>query len=111
MNLIEKMIRDAISYLNQTAGTDYSYSEERTITLLFELIKEGYSLEDFKTVILKKWEEWQGTKFQEFVRPSTLFGKNFKKYLHEQPRVKQTQFHKLQQSVDKAKQTDWKLGN
>lgn len=111
MNLIEQMIKDAISYLNHVAGTDYSHTEETTIIMLYDLIKQGHSLDDFKSVIDKKWAEWKGTKFQEFVRPSTLFGRNFKKYLHEQPRVKQTQFHKLQQSVDKAKSADWKLDN
>lgn len=102
-------IRDTIEYLNRVAGTSYSHAEVSTIDALFLLKKEGFTLEDFKAVIDKKWAEWKGTKMQQYVRPETLFGKNFKKYLHEQPRVKQNQFHKLADSVKAAKSFDWKL--
>lgn len=104
-------LSDALEYLNRVAGTSYSYSDITipVVDSFFYLKKEGFTLEDFKTVIDKKWAEWRGTKMQQYIRPETLFGKNFKRYLHEQPRVKQTQFHKLADSVKAAKSFDWKL--
>jgi uncharacterized phage protein (TIGR02220 family) len=102
-------IRDTIQYLNKVAGTSFCHAEVSTINNLFNLKKEGFTLEDFKTVVDKKWAEWQGTKFQQYVRPETLFGKNFKTYLNEQPRIRKNKFHKLAESVGKAKQHDWKL--
>ncbi|MFR6258931.1 MAG: conserved phage C-terminal domain-containing protein, partial [Anaerovoracaceae bacterium] len=52
-----------------------------------ELIKarlsDGFSVEDFKLVIEKKYKEWQGTEFEKFLRPETLFGTKFESYLNQ----------------------------
>jgi uncharacterized phage protein (TIGR02220 family) len=101
------VIRDTIDYLNSIAGTQYSHGNEETINLIFSLMERGYTLDDFKLVIDKKWQKWKGTKYQSFVRPSTLFGKNFENYLNEQSASNPIQ--KLADSVRKAKQTTWKL--
>ena len=48
-------------------------------------ISEGATLEDFKTVIDKKYDEWMGTEFAKFLRPETLFGSKFHQYLNQIP--------------------------
>jgi uncharacterized phage protein (TIGR02220 family) len=105
----EQVIQETIDYLNMVANTNYSYNFPSTITSLNSLIELGYNYEDFKSVIDKKWNEWKGTKFQEFVRPTTLFGEKFENYLNEQSRNTKNGFTKLASAVSKAKRTNWKL--
>ena len=105
----EQVIQETIDYLNMVANTNYSYNFPSTITSLNSLIELGYKYEDFKSVIDKKWNEWKGTKFQEFVRPTTLFGEKFENYLNE--RVRANTITKIANAVSKAKRTNWKLGD
>ena len=87
------VIRDTIDYLNSIAGTQYSHDNEEAIDLIFILMDRGFTLDDFKLVIDKKWKHWKGTKYQSFVRPSTLFGNKFENYLN--LNIKKTKLKKL----------------
>lgn len=107
----EQVIQETIDYLNMVANTNYSYNFPSTITSLNSLIELGYNYEDFKSVIDKKWNEWKGTKFQEFVRPTTLFGEKFENYLNEQSRVRKNTITKIASAVSKAKRFNWELGD
>lgn len=102
-------ISEAIDYLNSVVGSDYPKTEPRYSNALYALIREGYTLEDFKLVVDKKWCDWKGTEWEKYMRPETLFGGNFKRYLNEQPRITKTRIFKLATSVEKAKQANWKL--
>jgi uncharacterized phage protein (TIGR02220 family) len=97
-----------IEYLNFVTGSDYSDNFPATMNALNQLIAMGYGLADFKKVIDKKWQHWKGTKYQNYVRPSTLFGKNFENYLNEE-RTSKNSFEQLKSSVSKAKQANWRL--
>lgn len=102
-------ISETIHYLNLKAGTDYATTFPETVEYITSLIKMDYRFEDFKTVIDKKWEQWEGTKFQMYVRPTTLFGKNFENYLNEPRNTKASNIQKLANSVLRAKQFNWKM--
>ena len=102
-------IRKTIEYLNSKAGTDYTETFSPTVELMTSLIAMGYGLADFKTVIDKKWEQWKGTKFEMYIRPTTLFGKNFENYLNEPRNSKKSTIQKLVNSVQSAKQHTWRL--
>lgn len=82
--------QDIISYLNQVVGTNYKSSTKKTQTCIHARIEEGFTLEDFKTVIDKKSSEWMGTEFEKFLRPETLFGTKFEGYLNAKINPKQT---------------------
>ena len=103
------VIRDTIEYLNSVAGTQYSDTNIDTMNVIFSLMDRGYELDDFKSVIDKKWEQWKGTEYQKFVRPSTLFGKKFENYLNEPRTSKASTIQKLANSVQSAKQHRWRL--
>jgi uncharacterized phage protein (TIGR02220 family) len=103
------IIPKSIDYLNSVAKTNYSADFKPTIDALTKLINAGYGYSDFKLVIDKKANEWKGTKFQEYIRPSTLFGQKFENYLNEQPRTTKNAITKLASAVNQAKRTDWKL--
>lgn len=74
--------KDIISYLNAKAGTNYRASSKATQQHINARFAEGYKVEDFKTVIDKKCAEWLGSDFEQYLRPSTLFGSKFENYLN-----------------------------
>ena len=45
-------------------------------------LSERFTVEDFKTVIDKKYAEWLGTDYEQYLRPQTLFGTKFESYLN-----------------------------
>ena len=74
---------DIIDYLNQKAGTHFRHSSADTKKHIKARFNDGFSLEDFKTVIDKKVKEWKGTDMEKFLRPATLFGTKFEGYLNQ----------------------------
>lgn len=74
---------EIIQHLNMRAGTKYKSNTTKTKQLINARLNEGFTLEDFKTVIDKKSVEWCGTEFEKFLRPNTLFGTKFESYLNQ----------------------------
>lgn len=77
-------VTEIVEYLNQAAGTSYKPNTPKTVRAVKARMKEGFEVEDFKTVIDKKVEEWKGTDMQKYLRPETLFGTKFEGYLNQQ---------------------------
>ena len=73
---------EIIEYLNRQAGTNYRASSTNTKKHIHARLADGYSVEDFKTVIDKKCNEWLGTDYAQYLRPDTLFGSKFEAYLN-----------------------------
>jgi uncharacterized phage protein (TIGR02220 family) len=71
-----------ISFLNEKAGTKYKPTSGKTQALIRARVNEGFTLEDFQTVIAKKCAEWMGTDMEKYLRPETLFGTKFEGYLN-----------------------------
>lgn len=76
-----------IQHLNEKAGTRYKPSSSKTKTCIHARLAEGFTLDDFYTVIDKKCAEWIGTEWEKFLRPETLFGTKFEGYLNSKGRV------------------------
>lgn len=73
-----------VEYLNEKAGTHYKASTAKTKSLINARLKEGFTVDDFKTVIDKKVKEWlKDVKMAKYIRPETLFGTKFEGYLNE----------------------------
>lgn len=97
-----------INYLNSITSSEYKPILFADNEDLHKLIDAGYEFKDFKQVIEKKWNDWKGTKYEMYVRPSTLFGEKFENYLNE----KSTNKNKLEQLhnvVERVKSTNWRL--
>lgn len=78
---------DVLDYLNQKTGRHYRRVQAHGNRIKAR-IKEGYSLEDFKSVIDFKVSEWTGKDdFEKYLRPETLFGTKFDSYLAEAGKV------------------------
>lgn len=77
---------EVIAYLNNKLGSRY-----RSRDLIKARLNEGYSVEDFKTVIDKKYKQWHDDpKMCPYLRPETLFCKShFESYLNEIVKSKQ----------------------
>ncbi|MGH2319355.1 conserved phage C-terminal domain-containing protein [Planococcus sp. SE5232] len=76
-----------VDYLNQKTGKSYRSASKKTQTLIAARINEGFTVEDFKTVIDIKTEEWlNDSKWQVYLQPSTLFGAKFENYLNQKPK-------------------------
>ena len=75
-----------VDYLNEKAGTKYRASSKKTQTCIHARLAEGFTIDDFKTVIDKKCAEWIGTEWEKFLRPETLFGTKFESYLNAKTR-------------------------
>lgn len=75
-------IKAVVDYLNSKLGSHYLTSTKSTRKHITARLKEGYNLDDFKTVIDSKRAEWLGTDKQKYLRPETLFGSKFEGYLN-----------------------------
>lgn len=73
-----------VDYLNECVGTAYTDRSKKTRTLIDARVKEGATLDDFKTVIYKKAKEWKDDpRMVKYLRPETLFGTKFESYLNQ----------------------------
>lgn len=77
-------IKDIVEYLNNKIGAHYKPNGKKMKELIRARMNEGYTVEDFKTVIDKKFKSWgNDPKMSLYLRPSTLFGTRFGEYLNE----------------------------
>jgi uncharacterized phage protein (TIGR02220 family) len=115
----QRMIEDAISLigvLNAFAGRSLpcdpdgrgSNNVDYVVSLLSQKIKGKhlYSFENVELVIQYKCFEWMNTKEQKYLRPSTLFGSKFSKYLDDAEEAKDNPA--FLNAVKKAKQSEEK---
>ena len=78
------IVEQIISYLNKKTGANYKATTPKTRTLIKARLKEGFTLDDFYTVIDKKVLLWgKDIKMQAYLRPETLFSPKFESYLNE----------------------------
>ena len=72
-----------INRLNEKAGTAYRPTSKATQSHINARLSEGFTLDDFYSVIDKKCAEWKGDeKMEKYLRPETLFGSKFENYLN-----------------------------
>lgn len=75
--------KEIINYLNMILDSNYKYTTKKTQDCIKARLNEGFTVDDFKTVIDKKAKEWLGTDMEKYLRPETLFGNKFEGYLNQ----------------------------
>ena len=75
--------KEVVNYLNSILGTNYRYTTKKTQDCIKARLNEGFTVDDFKTVIDKKAKEWLGTDMEKYLRPETLFGNKLEGYLNQ----------------------------
>ncbi|BFH10671.1 conserved phage C-terminal domain-containing protein [Paenibacillus melissococcoides] len=99
-----------IDYLNERAGTRYKPTTQKTRDLIKARFNQGFTLDDFYTVIDNKVHEWVGTDMEKYLRPETLFGNKFEGYLNQKPLKKQKKEPVTAPKASKqTKQNQWLL--
>ena len=87
--------KEIITYLNEKTGKKLRWDVKSNQKEIKARFNEGYTLNDFKTVIDKKYHEWGRKPTKEelqrgfndmriYLRPNTLFGSNFDVYLNQE---------------------------
>ena len=87
-------IVEIVRYLNFVTGSSYKAFGKKTQSLIRARMADGFTVDDFKTVIDKKAAEWLGTDMAKYLRPETLFGTKFEGYLNqpEKPNIFNIEF-------------------
>ena len=77
-------VNEIVNYLNEMCGTAYKPGTRKTKDQINARLKEGFTVDDFKTVIYKKAKQWMNDpKMCKYLRPETLFSTKFESYLNE----------------------------
>lgn len=80
-----------VGYLNEKAGRNFNQAAQATRKHINARLNEGFTEEDFFTVIDYKCKQWKDDpKMSEYLRPETLFGTKFESYLNAIPKKKVT---------------------
>lgn len=79
----QKTAFEIIEYLNLKTEKNFKSTTKATTRLIKARLNEGFTVEDFKTVIDNMKSRWTGTKFQQYLVPTTLFGNKFETYLNQ----------------------------
>jgi uncharacterized phage protein (TIGR02220 family) len=80
---VEQKASNAITLLNALTGKNFRPVPSH-LKHINARLNEGYSLEDFKTVIAFKQSKWgNDPKWSAYLRPETIFGTKFDSYLQE----------------------------
>lgn len=76
---------DVIKYLNEKTGKKFRVQSKESQKLIRARMDEGFTIDDFTTVIDVKTREWlSDPKMANFLQPSTLFSaKHFEEYLNQ----------------------------
>ena len=81
---VAEKAKTIVGYLNEKTDSHYKATTPKTKQLVQARLKEGFSVDDFKTVIDKKTATWlKDSKMNKYLRPLTLFGTKFEDYLNE----------------------------
>ena len=77
-----------IDYFNERCGTRYTYRNQSVNKMIHARLSEGFTVDDFRTVIDTKASKWgNDPKMRDYLRPTTLFSPtHFEAYLNETPR-------------------------
>ena len=95
------VVSEIVDYLNQKTGKHFRKSITNTTRAINARIKEGFTVDDFKSVINKKVIEWgKDERMKQYLRPQTLFGTKFESYLNQDLVEHKTQTDK---AIDVAK--------
>lgn len=85
-----RQIEEVVMYLDKVAHKGYRVTAP-IADIISRRLDEGFTVDDLKSVVDKKYTEWKGTPRQNYVRPETLFSDaHFQSYLNQDDVVAET---------------------
>lgn len=98
-NIYSRAISEIVDYLNKKTGKSFRSSSAETRKLIIGLLKQNYTVDDFKKVIDIKTDKWlKDVNMVDYLRPKTLFSNKFESYLNEKP-IKQEEEKKDENGI------------
>lgn len=70
---LEKNIDEVLLYLNKVTGRGFKIETKGNRKFPSARLKEGYTVEEMKKVVNIMYEQWNGTQWEDYLRPQTLF--------------------------------------
>lgn len=98
----EELVFKVVDFLNECTGKSFKPNSKVAIKNINDRLKDGYILDDFIKVISVKSTKWLGTKWEDYLTPSTLFGNKFDSYLNENINTEKTKQDNAYEQVIKA---------
>lgn len=107
----EMIYKNIIDYLNLRLGTNYKSSSAKTRSLIDARLNEGFTEDDFKVVIDKKYDEWRDNEMSQYLRPETLFSNKFESYLNQkiikkQKTLNDISFAQIEEAIRQRKERE-----
>ena len=85
---LNKLIHLVVNYLNLKTSKNFKTSSKTTVKHIKARALEGFTFDNFKTVIDTKTAEWKNSKeMSKYLRPETLFGNKFEGYLNQNCKI------------------------
>ena len=108
INILSSKVEDVVSYLNKKTGKNFRASTKGTQKHIKARLDEGYTVEDFYSVIDVKCSQWlEDRKMSAYLRPETLFAPgHFEAYLNEAPKRAKAEEPK-NINLEKVVDIDW----
>lgn len=84
-NPYSPLVEQVVTHLNERTGSSFRATTRETAKAISGRASEGYTLDDFKSVIDTKASEWgRDAKMRKYLTPQTLFRQsNFERYVNE----------------------------
>lgn len=115
-NKYKQNITEIVSYLNSILKTRYKDDTKETVTKIVNRLKDGFTVDDFKQVIDRKYLDWYADPtMAPYLRPETLFGNKFEGYLNEiiiKNSIEEAEGKKEErENLERIKRLEAKFGN
>ncbi len=93
-----EVIKEIIDYLNTKTNKNFSYKSKESQKHIRARLNEGYTVDQFRTVIDNKAIDWlDDSKMNKYLQPSTLFAiGHFDEYLNQVPKTGKTDAEKTE---------------
>jgi uncharacterized phage protein (TIGR02220 family) len=78
-----EVYEEIVNFLNEATGKNYKTNSVINRKFITQRLNDGFTIDDFKQVIIVKSTNWLGGKMEQFLRPETLFSNKFEAYLNE----------------------------
>ena len=104
-------ITEILNYLNLRTGKKYTGRSKAQREHIIARLKEGYTVDEFKTVIDNKVKAWgHDDKMRQYLRPGTLFSTKFETYLNDTETERQRARREDHESDEKQREAIRRAG-
>lgn len=104
-------ITEILNYLNLRTGKKYTGRSKAQREHIIARLKEGYTVDEFKTVIDNKVKAWgHDDKMRQYLRPETLFSTKFETYLNDTETERQRARREDHESDEKQREAIRRAG-